>query len=74
MTAQPLSPDHPQVRVVRGDPTDAELAALVTGLMAFGAQPPTAGWPRPSGWADHSRSLRPEAPHGPDAWRWSLRP
>ena len=71
-SAQPVP--GPQVRIVRGDPTDAEVAALVTGLMAVATEEPRSGWPRPSGWADRSRALRTDLPHSTEAWRWSLRP
>ena len=67
----------PQVRVVRGTPDDVELAALVAGLLATGADPvPEDAATAPSGWADRSRLLRGAgAPRrGRDAWRWSLHP
>lgn len=67
----------PQVRVVRGAPDDVELAALVAGLLATGADPaPEAAATSTGGWADRSRLLRGAgAPRrGPDAWRWSLHP
>ncbi|MCL2424688.1 MAG: acyl-CoA carboxylase subunit epsilon [Micrococcales bacterium] len=71
MTAQPSV--EPRVRILGGDPTDAELAALLTGLFAVGG-PARSGWPRPSGWADRSRSLRTDIPRGPQAWRHSFGP
>ncbi|MCL2091224.1 MAG: acyl-CoA carboxylase subunit epsilon [Micrococcales bacterium] len=64
----------PRFQIVRGDPTDAEVVALVTGLMAVTAEAPQPGWHRPSGWSDRGRALRTGLPHSPDAWRLSLRP
>lgn len=69
----PLTPG-PRFQIVRGDPTDAEVAALVTGLMVVAAEAPQPGWNRRSGWADRSRALRAGLPRSPDAWRLSLRP
>jgi hypothetical protein len=68
------------LRVVRGTPTDAELAALVAVLAARIA-PPSAPADDASGaaprstWADRRRLLL-AAPHmaGPDAWRRSTLP
>ncbi|HLV05677.1 acyl-CoA carboxylase subunit epsilon [uncultured Georgenia sp.] len=65
------------LRVVRGEPDDVELAALVAGIVAARAAagddpaPPSG---RSAPWSDHARrrGLRP-AP-GPDSWRWSLHP
>ncbi|WP_242511292.1 acyl-CoA carboxylase epsilon subunit [Pengzhenrongella frigida] len=70
------------VHVVRGEPDDVELAALVAGLAAAGAEAgdddPTATHPH-TAWSDRSRAMRgrtgprtPTAP-GADSWRWSLR-
>jgi len=70
------------VHVVRGEPDDVELAALVAGLAAAGADAgdddPAAVRPR-SAWTDRARALRgragPRTPiaAGADSWRWSLR-
>ena len=66
----------PLVTVVRGDPTEEELAALVAVLVSRPAAP-AAGGPAPaeraSGWVDRARSLgAPPAP-GPGAWVASAR-
>jgi hypothetical protein len=71
----------PDVRVVRGEPDDAELAALVAGLAAG----------RSSGhevvatevarreetarrrWRDAAQRLTDPLTPGADAWRWSAR-
>ncbi|SEJ32935.1 acyl-CoA carboxylase epsilon subunit [Demequina mangrovi] len=80
-----MTPDEPVdatagLRVVRGTPDDAELAALVAAATAVaaagdGAEDPAS--PR-SAWMDRSRTLRGD--HGPlplgrgdAAWRHSLR-
>jgi hypothetical protein len=81
-------PDRPPVMlsVVRGNPTDTELAALVTVLSArAGAaaaaaaatsaadQLTSARAPR-SRWSDKSRLMRASLSPGPDAWRRSTLP
>jgi hypothetical protein len=72
--ASTLPAGRPYLRVVRGQPTDAELAALVTVLAARAAAATRAA-PRPrSDWADPARRLRPPARPGPDAWRRSAPP
>ncbi|WP_236685732.1 acyl-CoA carboxylase subunit epsilon [Demequina oxidasica] len=69
------------MRVVRGTPDDAELAALVAGMAAF-ASTADAGDDEPgsptSAWMDRARSMRGSRSHGPlgrgaSAWRHSLR-
>lgn len=62
------------VRIVRGQPTEDELAALVTVLAArSGGRPDPASdqSAAPSAWQDRSRYLRTTLPHGPGAWRAS---
>jgi hypothetical protein len=65
--------ERPRLRVVRGEPSEEELAALTAVVLAVSAgegdnPPPSA---RPSAWADRSVLLR-RAPHpGPGAWRAS---
>ena len=65
------------VRVVRGEPDDLELAALVAGLVAASARVDHRDEPvMRSAWNDRSRTMRDRAGRaapGPDAWRWSLR-
>ncbi len=67
--------ERPSVRIVRGDPDEVELAALVAGLVA--ASPPpedevVAGSHR---WASPAWLLRGTSGWrtGADSWRWSLR-
>jgi len=61
-------------RVVRGTPTDAELAALTVVLLAAAspaADPPP---PEPSVWNDRAARMRRPLPVGPGAWRTSVLP
>lgn len=60
-------------RVVRGTPTDAELAALTVVLLAA-ASPVDAPPPEPSAWTDRAARMRRPLPVGPGAWRMSARP
>jgi acyl-CoA carboxylase epsilon subunit len=80
----PAEPPPVMLSVVRGNPTDAELAGLLTVLAArTGAsaaaansaadQLRSARAPR-SRWSDKSRLMRTSLSPGPDAWRRSARP
>lgn len=67
------------LKVVRGDPDEAELAALVAGMVAVASasESDAPGAPT-SAWMDRSRSLRGRRVRGPlgrgdAAWRHSLR-
>jgi hypothetical protein len=60
-------------RVVRGTPTDAELAALTVVLLAA-APPADAPAPEPSAWNDRAAGMRRPLPVGPGAWRTSTWP
>ena len=72
--------DRPVLRVVRGDATPEEIAALVAVLLSRAAsagQAPAGGAaprPAPSAWADRSRQLRRPLFPGPGAWRRSALP
>ena len=75
----------PDVRVLRGDPDDVEVAALLAGLAAVAA----AGGPPDAApvdeWTNRTRTMRGNGAmtaasfggrsgrHNADAWRWSLR-
>ena len=65
------------VRVVRGEPDEEELAALVAGILAVAAAAAPAE-PEPDAtapWADHGRRLLgATARPGSNTWRWSLHP
>ena len=65
-------PSRPQLRVVRGDPSPEELAAL-TAVVAVAASS-AAPEPEPArhgGWSDPARRLRAPLRPGPNAWRAS---
>lgn len=69
MGTAPTPNDDPALHVVRGTPTDEELAALTAALAALAARAtaaPVAVEP-PSRWA---RSLRPARPGGGVAVPW----
>ena len=61
---------QPFLRVVRGDATPEEVAALVAVVASMGGAEPAK--PRiPSSWAHPARAMRPVHRHGPGAWRAS---
>lgn len=69
------APERPLLRIVKGNPSDEEVAALVAVLhtaAAAGATPP----PRKaaSEWSAPHRRLRAAVPSGPGAWRASALP
>ena len=66
----------PALRVIRGDATPEEIAAVVAVLLsrAAAADAPPPARPVPSAWADRSRLLRRPVFPGPDAWRRSALP
>lgn len=62
---------RPVLRIVRGEPTAEELAALVAVLAARSGEPAPAPKPIPSAWTDRSRLVRKHLHPGPGAWRAS---
>jgi hypothetical protein len=67
-------PDQPLFQVVKGSPSEEELAALVAVLtMRFG-EAAAAPDRRESGWSAYWRSVRAPVQPGPEAWRMSGRP
>lgn len=68
--------DEPAVAfsVVRGNPTEEELAALVTVLALRSRGTDTTPERPSSGWSAYWRSVRAPVPPGPNAWRMSARP
>jgi len=62
----------PFLRVVRGDPTPQELAALVA-VLASSSAPAPAARPVPV-WNTPARMHRHVLPHGPGGWRSSALP
>jgi hypothetical protein len=67
--------DRPLLRVVRGNPDDAELAALtaVVAVASTTSAPPSKP-PRRSWWADKATTVRQPLHHGEGAWRASALP
>jgi hypothetical protein len=62
----------PLLRVVRGEPTDEELAALVAVVTAKSAAAAAAAEePARSQWRNRSRNIRPPIGPGPGSWRAS---
>ena len=62
---------RPLLRVVKGDATPEEVAALVAVVAALGsggAEPPQRRVPE---WSAHHRKVRLTLPHGPGGWRSS---
>ena len=79
MTARTGDPDGgeaPVLRVVRGDATPEELAALVAVLGALGGRPVSPrGEATVSAWTDRRATVRStDLHHGPGAWRSSFWP
>ncbi|MEU3275226.1 acyl-CoA carboxylase subunit epsilon [Saccharomonospora sp. NPDC006951] len=77
MSAAEENERKPLLRVVRGNPDDAELAALaavVAGMAASGAAEDTAAPPRRSRWADRATLMRSPLRPGEGAWRASALP
>ncbi|MBB3052885.1 hypothetical protein FHS23_003926 [Prauserella isguenensis] len=63
----------PLLRVVRGEPDDAELAALTAVVAGLAANGGDDGEKRParSHWADRASAVRRPLTPGPGAWRVS---
>ena len=66
--------ETPYLRVVRGEPTAEELAAVVAVLAARSAAAPQPAWRPRSAWADPARRLGLTHRAGPGAWRRSTLP
>jgi hypothetical protein len=62
---------EPFLRVVKGEPDDAELAALTAALVALSAGDERTEPPGRSRWSDRGALLRVPLRHGPGAWRAS---
>ncbi len=65
--------ERPFLRIVRGDPTEEELAALVAVLASVGGSTEPDRTPAP-GWSAHHRKVQVTLPHGPGGWRNSALP
>jgi hypothetical protein len=74
--AEEAAEQPPLLRIVKGDPTPEEVAALVSvvSALAAGAAEAASREKRPaSEWSAHYRKLRGTHRHGPGAWRASAR-
>ena len=65
---------EPALRVVRGDASPEEIAALVAVLLSRPGEGEVPPVPARSAWADRSRQLRRPLRPGPGAWRRSALP
>jgi hypothetical protein len=76
MSEGSVPPSAPALSVVRGEPTAAELAAVIVVLTAKAGQAATAAaaGPAPSQWSARSRQMRQQLSPGPGAWRASALP
>jgi hypothetical protein len=72
VSEQPIE-QKPMLRVVRGTPDAAELAALVAVIGARSAGGAPVEETPQSGWSDRGQGLRSRLAHGPGAWRRSAR-
>lgn len=65
----------PEISVVKGTPTEDELAAVMAVLTDYLSRP-RQGEPTPaqSGWSAYWRTVRSPIQRGPSAWRMSGRP
>ena len=61
--------DEPSIRVVAGDPTAEELAALVVVLSSLGTTAPAPDPTKRDGWGAYWRGVRAPLAPGPGAWR-----
>ncbi|MCH1866412.1 acyl-CoA carboxylase subunit epsilon [Nocardioides sp. CFH 31398] len=71
MSADDQAPSPPFLRVVKGDPTPEELAALVAVVAAASGGGEAPAPRRPSEWSRPARRLRTPHQAGPGAWRAS---
>ncbi len=62
------------LRVVRGDPTEEELAAITVAVLALAPDPAEPAARPSSRWNDPADRMRRELDHGPGAWRASAWP
>ncbi len=65
--------DQPVLSVVKGQPTDEELAALIVVFSSTRTSSGSVGKARSSGWSSYWRTVRQPFQPGPDAWRLSSR-
>jgi hypothetical protein len=65
--------DQPLLRIVSGEPTAEELAALVVVIARLGAESAPPPPPARLGWASHQHQLRRPLVVGPGGWSASGR-
>jgi hypothetical protein len=67
------SPDdeRPMLKIVKGDPTPEELAALVAVISSIGSGTPAPPERRTPEWSAHHRKVRATFAPGPGGWRSS---
>ncbi len=71
MTTPEETPTAPVLRVVKGDPSAEELAALVAVVATAGASQPAAPAHPVREWNNPYRQVRPFYSQGPGGWRSS---
>jgi Acyl-CoA carboxylase epsilon subunit len=73
MAMPPESPARPLLSIVRGDPTPAELAAVLVVLAARARSAASTAGARQSRsqWSAPTRMMRPQLARGAGAWRAS---
>jgi hypothetical protein len=72
MADEPVD-QRPLLRVVKGDATPEEVAALVAVVASLGGAAAPAKERTPE-WSAHHRKTRVSLPHGPGGWRSSALP
>lgn len=72
-TARETPPQRPLLRIVNGDATPEEVAAIVAVFASMGTAGPPEKRPTPE-WSAHHRGVRRTLPHGPGGWRSSALP
>jgi hypothetical protein len=63
-------PRQPLLRIIKGDATPEEIAAIVAVVAALGSDDRPAPRRTPE-WSAHHRKTRVAFPHGPGGWRSS---
>jgi Acyl-CoA carboxylase epsilon subunit len=63
--------ERPLLRVIKGDATPEEVAALVAVVAALGSAHGEQPRRRTPEWSAHHRNLRRSLAHGPGGWRSS---
>jgi hypothetical protein len=71
--ARAAHPQSPVLRIIKGDATPEEVAALVAVVVSLGGDAEPAPRRTPE-WSAHHRKTRVTLPHGPGGWRSSALP